>query len=96
SGPIRNWSYRLELLVSTRGRCFGAKCVAEKALAREAKSFVEDAMSGGHAILSEIEPDKYSGRVVARVEADGVDIGAALADAGLAVTGARGNWCPMS
>ncbi|WP_375201416.1 thermonuclease family protein [Hyphococcus sp.] len=72
---------------------FRPRCDAERALARRAKSFVEEFLQAGEAELSEIEQGKYAGRVVAHIEADGADLGAALVAAGLGVDGAKGNWC---
>ncbi len=88
-----------ELVVSVRlagvdaPELFRPRCDAERALARRAKSFVEDFLQAGEAGLSKIEQGKYAGRVVAHIEADGADLGAALVAAGLGVAGAKGNWC---
>jgi len=89
-----------ELVVSVRvagidaPELFRPKCAAEKTLAREAKAFAEDFLAGGTATLYDITRGKYAGRVVARIEAGGGDLGAALVAAGLAVEGGRGIWCP--
>lgn len=72
---------------------FRPKCAAEKALAREAKAFVAAFLDGRETTLHDIEQGKYAGRVVARIEADGADLGDALVEAGLAVSGPRGRWC---
>lgn len=72
---------------------FRPRCKAERELAKEAKAFAEDFLSEGEVALSEIERGKYAGRVVARIEAAGRDLGAALVAAGLAVDGAKGAWC---
>ena len=91
-----------EIIVSVRlagvdaPELFRPKCSAERMLARKAKVFVEDFLQGGEADLSEIKQDKYAGRVVARVEAQGADLGQAMVKAGLGVTGAKGNWCETS
>jgi len=88
-----------ELLVSVRvagidaPELFRPKCAAEKTLAREAKAFAEDFLAGGTATLHDITRGKYAGRVVARIEADGADLGEALVAAGLAVEGGKGAWC---
>jgi endonuclease YncB( thermonuclease family) len=88
-----------ELVISVRvagidaPELFRPKCAAEKARAREAKLFVEDFLSSGEAILRDVAYGKYAGRVVARIEAAGADLGEALVAEGLAVNGARGNWC---
>ena len=72
---------------------FRPACPAEKAKARDAKAFVERFLEGREAVLSDIRRGKYAGRVVARIEADGADLGAALVAAGLAVEEGRGAWC---
>lgn len=88
-----------EILVSVRlagvdtPELFRPKCEAERALALEAKSFVEDFLRGGEVELINIEQGKYAGRVVARIVANGEDIGGALVAAGLGVRGAKGAWC---
>ena len=70
-----------ELLVSVRladidaPELFRPKCLTEKAKAREAKAFVEDFLSSGEAILHDISRGKYAGRVIARIEANGADLG---------------------
>ncbi|MEO1253033.1 MAG: thermonuclease family protein [Pseudomonadota bacterium] len=74
---------------------FRSKCEDEKAKARLAKSFVEDFLEGGRATLTNIKRGKYAGRVVARIEADGRDLGDALIAAGLAVRETRGAWCAV-
>lgn len=73
---------------------FRPQCEAERAAARKAKSFVEAIIDAG-VMLGDISHDKYGGRVVARLETtDGIDIGAALLEAGLAVEiGAGDPWC---
>ena len=88
-----------EILISVRlsgvdtPELFRPKCEAERALALEAKSFVEDFLQGGEAELIDIEQGKYAGRVVARIEADGEALGSALVAAGLGVRANKGNWC---
>lgn len=89
-----------ELLVSVRvagidaPELFRAKCPAEKRRARAAKAFVETFMQTGHVRLIDLKRGKYAGRVVARIEVDGRDLGAALIEAGHAYDGPRGTWCP--
>lgn len=88
-----------ELLVSVRvagidaPELFRPQCEAEKLLAREAKAFAEAFLAGGEAVLYDIERAKYAGRVVARIEAGGADLGDALVAGGLAVEGRKGGWC---
>ncbi|MCA8889052.1 MAG: thermonuclease family protein [Parvularculaceae bacterium] len=74
---------------------FRPACPAEKALAREAKAFVEEMLGDGGASLADIHNGKYAGRVVARVRnSAGDDVGEALLAAGLATTeGAPDPWC---
>jgi len=72
---------------------FRPKCIAEKQMARQAKTFVENFLGDGEVMLFGIEQGKYAGRVVARIEAHGADLGAALVAAGLAVDAHKGNWC---
>ena len=73
------------------------RCERERALARDARVFVEDMLDGGEVVLSQIQYGKFAGRVVARVETPaGEDLSAALLTAGLArpyAGGARTPWC---
>lgn len=73
------------------------RCAEERHLAERARALVERAVDGGRVVLSELEHDKYAGRVVARVTTpDGRDLASALLAAGLARPydgGARGSWC---
>ena len=88
-----------ELIISVRvadidaPELFRPKCAAEKERARAAKAFVEDFLKSGEAVLRDVEYGKYAGRVVARIETAGGDLGEALVAEGLAVSGARGAWC---
>lgn len=76
-------------------------CEHERALARAARNFlaalVEPARHAFVLRLHDVRWDKYGGRVVARVEnAEGIDIGRALIDNGLARPydgAARQGWC---
>jgi endonuclease YncB( thermonuclease family) len=73
---------------------FRPRCAAERAAAAKAKGFVEALLAGGAIALFEIDRDKYGGRVVARIESEGGDVGAALLAEGLAVEeGASDPWC---
>ena len=72
---------------------FRPKCAAEKEQAREAKAFVQAFFASGDAVLHDIKRGKYAGRVVARIEADGRDLGEALVSAGFAINGKKGAWC---
>ncbi len=88
---------RLSVSVRLRGvdapELYRPQCEAERAMARRAKAFVEERI-GDSVRLSEIEHDKYGGRVVARIETASGDLGEALVGAGLAVpAGTRDPWC---
>ncbi|MEO5330171.1 MAG: thermonuclease family protein [Magnetococcus sp. THC-1_WYH] len=77
-----------------------AKCPAEKRMALEARERVRQLLANAKRItLRETGRDKYF-RIVARVEADGVDVGDMLIGAGLAVPydGDRktGGWCGVN
>lgn len=88
-----------ELVVSVRvagvdaPELFRPKCAAEKEKAEAAKAFVADFLSGGEAVIHDVARGKYAGRVIARIEADGRDLGEALIAAGHAVSDAKGAWC---
>lgn len=73
---------------------FKPQCAAERALAQQAKAFVEALVDDG-VLLRDIEHDKYGGRVAARLETHGgADIGAALLAENLATEiGAADPWC---
>ena len=76
---------------------FRPRCDDERAKGEAAKAFVEAFLKGREVMLHDIRRSKYAGRVAARIEADGRDLGAALRAAGLgsaagdAAGGAR--WC---
>lgn len=88
-----------ELTVSVRvagvdaPELFHPRCAAEREKARAAKAFVEAFVGGGDATLYDVRQGKYAGRVVARIETGGRDLGQALVAAGHAVSGAKGDWC---
>lgn len=73
------------------------RCDEEKTRARDARNFTERITSAGAVLLTDIRPDKYGGRVDAKVHtAEGADVAAALIRAGLARAydgGERGGWC---
>ncbi len=71
---------------------FRPKCAAERVLGLQAKEFVSLFLAEGGAELYDIERDKYGGRVVARIVAEGRDLGPALVAEGLAVEGSKGDW----
>lgn len=88
-----------EVLISVRvanidaPELFRPKCEAERQLARQAKAFAETFLTDGKADLRDIERGKYAGRVVARIEVGGLDLGNAMVDAGFAYEGKKGDWC---
>jgi micrococcal nuclease len=69
-------------------------CDAERKLAGRAKSFTAAWLAKGKVTIQQTGIDKY-GRVLARVERDGEDLGEALIAAGLARPwkGRREKWC---
>lgn len=72
-------------------------CLSAWLKAEAARAFLAARTDGAVLTLSDIRPDKYGGRVVARVaDASGADIGDALLAAGLArpYAGRRAVWCP--
>ena len=69
------------------------RCAAEKRQGQSAKAFVEDFLAGRVITLHDIRRGKYAGRVAARIEADGEDLGAALVAAGLADREPKRVWC---
>lgn len=97
----------LDVAVTTRVRVLGidtpekgarAKCRAEADLADRASDLARLALPVGALVqLTDIQQDKYGGRVVARVESPGGhDLGAALVAAGLARPydgGRKAGWC---
>jgi len=72
------------------------QCQLERALAAQARDFVQRFAGSGAVILRDIKQDKYGGRVVARVSnAQNRDLSGALIEAGLArryAGGKRGDW----
>jgi endonuclease YncB( thermonuclease family) len=71
-------------------------CPAERQLAEKARRFVAKQTAGRPLRLLDVQQDKYGGRVVARVEAAGHDLGRQLLKAGLARKydgGKRQGWC---
>jgi endonuclease YncB( thermonuclease family) len=72
-------------------------CPQEKLRAEEARGALTALIGGRGIVVCEVGPDKFYGRVVARVvTADGIDAGQALLEQGLArfyARGQRGNWC---
>ena len=71
---------------------FRPSCVAERELAGRAKIFAVNFLAGSDIALFDVSHGKYAGRAVARIEADGEDLGEALVGAGLA-SYENVNWC---
>lgn len=72
------------------------RCDAESIAARRARSYLAKLIEGGPVELTDIKPDKYGGRVVARVTSAGRDLSELLILAGHARPyhgGKRGGWC---
>ena len=61
-----------------------AKCNKENALAQQATKFTTDLVGNKELLLSQVENDKYGGRIVASVKVGGVDIAQELLKRGLA------------
>lgn len=72
-------------------------CDEERQMARAARDYLTQLVSGGAVSLRHVTQDKYGGRVVARIDDEvGRDVGAALVTAGYARPydgGARKTWC---
>jgi micrococcal nuclease len=75
-------------------------CASERAMAEAARERLTALIDARSVTLQEVGPDKYHGRVVARlVTAEGLDAGTALMAGGHAVmwTGRRqGQWCSLA
>jgi len=73
------------------------RCDDEREGARRAREFTEKLTAAGTVVLTDVRPDKFGGRIDARVRtSDGVDVSDALIKAGLArVYGGerRSGWC---
>lgn len=73
------------------------KCASEKERARAARDALAHLVNGGPVTLSEIESDKFGGRVLARVQTAGTrDVAAALVAGGYVrayAGGRRTGWC---
>jgi endonuclease YncB( thermonuclease family) len=71
-------------------------CDAERERAEQARAFVESRLEHAAIRLFDVRTDKYGGRVLARVEADGRDLADQLLAAGLARPyhgRKRDGWC---
>lgn len=73
------------------------KCPAEKRAAQSARDALARLVGDGAVVLSDVRPDKYFGRVVARVaDAGRRDVGQLMREAGHVRAydgGQRANWC---
>lgn len=72
------------------------KCSAEKEKAAQAKAHLESILKSGKVTLHNVQPDKYSGRVVADVKVENLHINESLIANGLARPyqgGQRQGWC---
>jgi endonuclease YncB( thermonuclease family) len=92
----------LEVLVRVRGIDapeVRGDCDLERIRAAEATAALQRLVSAGEVRLTEIEGDKFHGRVVADVTTrEGADVGRELIEAGLARRydgGARQGWCAV-
>ena len=95
----------IDIVVNARIRGIDApelrgRCATEKALARSARAYLASLATDGRVRLAGIENDKYAGRVLADVATEnGVDLGAAMLESGLARPydgGARAPWCDVA
>jgi endonuclease YncB( thermonuclease family) len=92
-----------ELVVGVRLRGVDAPerrgaCESERRRAAAATAALARLVGGGAVTLTDIEGDKYFGRVVADVRAGRIDVAEALVRSGHARAydgGARGGWCEI-
>lgn len=95
--PLCNVSIRI-LGIDTPESNHLAKCPKEKDLGMKAKMFVVDLTKGQETMIARnVKWDKYGGRIDAYVEINGVDVGKALIEVGLARPytgeGPKSDWC---
>ena len=73
------------------------KCATERVLAKAAKEDLSALLANAVMLtLTNVESDKYGGRVLADVQADGIQVGSLMISAGLArpyTGGRRQGWC---
>lgn len=84
--------------IDTPESTYQAKCPKEKALGLEAKAYTKKLIGENTEMtVRNIKWDKYGGRINGYVEVEGVDIGKALIEKGLARPytgiGPKSNWC---
>ena len=73
-----------------------AKCDKENALGQQATKFTTDLVGNKELLLSQVENDKYGGRIVANVKVGGIDIAQELLKKGLATVyngEKKKSWC---
>lgn len=95
--PLCNASVRIRG-IDTAETTYLAKCDLEKATGKKAALYAERLLSGYHVMtVSNVQWDKYGGRIDANVSVNDIDIGSALIDAGLAKPyngiGPKPDWC---
>lgn len=73
------------------------KCGSEKSAAAEARDFIVTRLSAAQLVqLTDIEPDKYAGRVIANIMLDGQSAAEMMISSGYAREydgGSRDSWC---
>ena len=73
-----------------------ADCPAEKEQAQAAKRYLGELIADAPVILTDIRHDKYAGRVAARATSEaGVDLSAAMVEAGHALPDGADDYCPL-
>lgn len=95
--PLCNVSVRI-LGIDTPESTYLAKCPAEQIKGLEAKAFVTAMAAGQETMVARgVKWDKYGGRINAYIEINGVSVGQALIDMGLAKpytgVGPKPDWC---
>jgi len=93
----------LNQAIETRVRLAGidtpelhSQCPSERAAAQGARAHLAELVRGGAVSLTDIRPDKYAGRVVARAAVMGRDLSAAMLAANFARPydgRRRASWC---
>jgi len=95
--PLCNVSVRI-LGIDTPESTHLAKCPAEKSKGLEAKAFLTNMTTGQTEMMARgVKWDKYGGRIDAKIEINGVDVGTEMIKKGFAkpYTGAgpKPDWC---
>lgn len=92
-GDHKRVSIRLDRVDTPEKR---SRQFCEREMAFQATEFTKRFLSGREIIVRNLRRGKYSGRMVADIEADGKDLADALVQAGLGRPydgGKRGPWC---